>query len=121
MSNEVDELVDSVTNIGKYLIKRIVAAAHEAERVVVPTDPAAENAKATPSPGATPPAVVDFHLGEWRRFTEFGEAYRVIAPLRQSDGGWIMRIQMKDGTQAEYPLSNILRNPPLVTEIDRAE
>lgn len=125
MSKEVDELVDSISNIGKYIIKRIVSAAHEAERAVAPDAPA--SAAATPSQGATPApdttssAMVDFHLGEWRRFTEGGEAYLVIAPLRQLDGDWIMRIKLKDGTQAEYPLSNVLRNPSLVTEIDDTE
>ncbi|MHB1642053.1 MAG: hypothetical protein ACYCS8_05260 [Acidithiobacillus sp.] len=120
MSKEIDELVDSISNIGKYIIKRVVAAAHEAEAVVARTD-----SNATPCRGAAPSqagqAAVDFHLGEWRRFMEGGEAYRVIAPLRQSDGDWIMRIQTKDGTQAEYPLSNILRNPPLVTETGERE
>ncbi|MDA8153486.1 MAG: DUF5397 family protein [Acidithiobacillus sp.] len=121
MGKEIDELVDSISNIGKYIIKRVVAAAHEAEGVVATS----ASTNATSCRGAAPSqagqAAVDFHLGEWRRFTEGGEAYRVMAPLRQSDGDWIMRIQTKDGTQAEYPLSNILRNPPLVTEVGEAE
>lgn len=104
MNKEVDELVESVSNIGKYLIKRIVTAAHEAERTVAP---------AAPGSVSTAAPAIDFHLGEWRRFSEFGEAYLVVAPLRQVGPDWIMRIHLKDGTQAEYPLSNILRNPPL--------
>lgn len=128
MSKEVDELVDSVTNIGKYLIKRIVSAAQEAERAVAPSgsDDTGSAVSTNFNVTAATFGIVDFHLGEWRRFCDAGEAYLVVAPLRQEKGEWIMRVQLKDGTQAEYPLSNILRNPPLqgaqplMTETDGA-
>lgn len=126
MSKEVDELVDSVTNIGKYVIKRLIEAAHEVEHAVVPEHDVGPTQTAndgrSPSHGATSrqgvtteprQESVTFHLGEWRRFTPGGEAYRVVAPLRQVDGEWLMRIRLKDGTAAEYPLSHIRNDPPL--------
>ncbi len=120
MTKEIDELVDSVTNIGKYLIKRIVSAAHEAERAVTPSGSDYPRSEASAnSATADQQDVVDFHLGEWRRFHEGGEAYRVVAPLRQENGDWIMRIQLKDETVAEYPLSHIQRNPPLVESSEK--
>ena len=128
MSKEVDELVDSVTNIGKYVIKRLIEAAHEVEHAVVPahgvgpSQAQAANAGSSPLQGATswqgvPPEPrqesVDFYLGEWRRFTPGGEAYQVVAPLRHVDGDWLMRIRLKDGTTAEYLLSHVRNDPPL--------
>ncbi|MBU2722834.1 DUF5397 family protein [Acidithiobacillus ferridurans] len=104
MSKETDELVDSITNIGKYLIKRVVDAAHDVEKRVEPSE------KLTPSPVTDS---VDFHIGEWRRFTEAGEAYQVVAPIKCVGDDWIMRIQLKDGSFAEYLLSRIRKNPPL--------
>ncbi len=117
MSKEIDELVDSVTNICKYLIKRIVSAAHEAERAVTPSGSDYPGSGVSANSVTTaPPEIVDFHLGEWRRFHEGGEAYQVVAPLRREKGDWIMRIHLKDETLAEYPLSHIQRNPPMVMD-----
>ncbi|MBN6739178.1 DUF5397 family protein [Acidithiobacillus sp. MC6.1] len=104
MSKETDELVDSITNIGKYLIKRVVDAAHEVEKRVEPSE----------KPNSPPVTdSVDFHIGEWRCFTEAGEAFQVVAPIKHLGDDWLMRIRLKDGSFAEYLLSQISRSPPL--------
>ncbi len=110
MSKETKELVDAIANIGKYIIGRVVDAAHDVEKRVEPCD-------VKPSEQQSQKADTDFLLGKWRRFTEGGEAFQVIAPicyLHEKDD-WLMRISLKDGTNAEYLLSQISKSPSLLS------
>ncbi len=114
MSKDIDELVDSIANLGKYVIKRAVEAAHDVEGRVKPTEK-------SPEPGAAPKIPTDFCLGEWRLFAAGGSAYRVVAPIRYlpEKDDWLMRIELKDGSSAEFLLSQIHRSP-LLQESDPA-
>ncbi len=106
MSKETEELVNAVANIGKYFLKLAVEASHKVENRV---EPSSSGGPSEHCPHQS--AQTDFHLGEWRRFTEFGEAYQVVSPIKHLGDDWLMRIQLKDGTHAEYLLSQIRKNP----------
>jgi cytochrome oxidase assembly protein ShyY1 len=112
-TEDIDKLVDNIADTIKLGIRHTVESARDAG---TQAESAWEKVNTTATGAGTSAQKVNFHLGEWRRFCEGGEAYQVVSPLRKEGDEWIMRIQLKDGTNAEYPLSQVETNPPLVGE-----
>lgn len=115
-TEDVDKLVDNIASMIKLGIRHVVESAKDAE---VQAGSAWDSVKTTVGgccKTAERSPALNFHLGEWRRFSEDGEAYQIVSPLRQDGSDWIMRIHLKDGSTAEYPLSQIESNPPLTGE-----
>ena len=52
-------------------------------------------------------------IGQFRTFGPFGPAYRVLAPVKQVEGGdWILRIQvLETGEETEYAYSRAVNDP----------
>jgi hypothetical protein len=115
---DVDKVIDGVADMLKVGLRYALREARSAEQAVERTwrpgaDAGSGGSSANGAPQTNTPQTLDFHLGEWRRFHEGGEAYQVVAPVRKSGEDWLMRIRLKDGGEAEYLLSQIERNPPL--------
>jgi len=105
MTKEVDDLVDALTSVSRFLVKRAIKAINDVEDWA--EKPSQESTHDTGT-NAT-----NFHIGEWHRFGELGEGYQVISPIKHLGNDWLVRIRLQDGSHAEYPLSNVRKDPLL--------
>lgn len=52
-------------------------------------------------------------IGQFRTFGAFGPAYRVLEPVKPTEGGdWMLRIEvLETGEKTEYPYSRAINDP----------